>query len=457
MAPQSQQLFHNSERQHGQRGRRCLLITFVHANDFVCYDRLFVAHWIAWFETFGPTNEDPLTAPMPRYASHQSLAVQVASGRQFSVDVLARSLVPTQYRDTCQASQQFVAVNASVVEPCLAIGVRTGRSVDGLRLTDQARKEWAVLTADETAMETLRASAIIEADIDVDGDIAPPVLLGQNEAPITSRIYCSPVSSRASLVSELVSWIHSDPFQPHYRLRPYGRMVTGWPDRLRSYFWPVPTRGYTETAAQTSSFAERAALLAAAILEARDWIEAENAAAIQLADDIFTWGGVTQSMVTAEKVRAVFENAIAGAIVHARAPMNSGWTKLAAFASAHLEADCRAQVIWDSRVSTSVIERLDALLSGAGFAEPGALFPEIGLIPGRGGFRAERQDALRLHWPNRYRSWSTQLAASSLIGEIREVLNGHPDRFGQMPASVGDDASAWTVRGVEMVLFMDGY
>lgn len=90
----------------------------------------------------------------------------MAAGRQFSVDVLARSLVPTQYRNVCQASQQFVAANAGALGPCSATSTRTGRRVDGLRFADHLRNEWATLTADEMEMETLRAAAFIEADID---------------------------------------------------------------------------------------------------------------------------------------------------------------------------------------------------------------------------------------------------------------------------------------------------
>ena len=50
--------------------------------------------------------------------------------------------------------------------------------------------------------------------------------------------------------------------------------------------------------------------------------------------------------------------------------MNSGWTKVAAFASAHLESvpGRHPQVIFDSRVATAILSRLDSLLAKAGFS-----------------------------------------------------------------------------------------
>ncbi|MBU6408707.1 MAG: hypothetical protein KGS44_16535, partial [Alphaproteobacteria bacterium] len=367
------------------------LVIFPHANNFDCSDQRFIAHWIVWFEHFALTEADPLTDAMPRYPGQQSLAAQLAAGRRFSVDVLARCLAPPQYRNTLQASQEFVQVNASIVEPFAVTSTHTGRNVQGLRLTDYAREIWKALSQDQREAEILLASATIEADLDVDGDSAPTVLLSHSQPLIPTSIVQSASSDRASLVFELVGRIHEDPFQPHYRLRPHGEAVTGWPNRLRSYFWPRPTQSYSVAASQTFSFAERAAKLVEAVQAKVEWSESHNAAAVQLAEDIFTWGGVRQSTVTAQRVRAVFENANAGEIVHPGAPMNSGWTKVAAFASAHLEAFGKAQVIWDSRVSTSLIARLDALLVVAGVTEPSALFPEIGLVRGRGSFRGQRQ------------------------------------------------------------------
>src|SRR5690606_4968796 len=45
---------------------------------------------------------------------------------------------------------------------------------------------------------------------------------------------------RAAVVRHLVDEIHQDPFQPQFRREPYGERVTGWPARLRTYFWPHP-------------------------------------------------------------------------------------------------------------------------------------------------------------------------------------------------------------------------
>ena len=65
-----------------------------------------------------------------------------------------------------------------------------------------------------------------------------------------------------------------------------------------------------------------------------------------------------------------------------------------------------------------------------------------------------------LTWPNGYRSWRAQLAASALVAEVRDILNANSKEYGEMPQldpRASEIGGPWTVRGVEMVLFMDGY
>lgn len=135
--------------------------------------------------------------------------------------------------------------------------------------------------------------------------------------------------------------------------------------------------------------------------------------------------------------------------------MNSGWTKVAAFATAHLEGldGGTPQVIWDSRVATSVIGRLDRILAADTQEDPRAIFPDIGTVPGQGGTRPRE---FAMVWPVGYRRWATQISGSALVREIRDVLNERDNLYPHMPLSDGS-TGRWTTRGVEMVLFMDGY
>jgi hypothetical protein len=151
-------------------------------------------------------------------------------------------------------------------------------------------------------------------------------------------------------------------------------------------------------------------------------------------------------------VESVFRKALG--LPHSKQPpMNSGWTKVAALATAFLEGHpSRApDVIWDSRVSTLLVTRMEALLLEPGIRDPSYLFPHIGTVAGRGGTRPRKTQLGRAH---AYMSWPSQFAGSCLVREIRDVLKG--ESYPAMPAPNGG-TKPWTMRGVESVLFMDGY
>ncbi|MEX2535044.1 MAG: hypothetical protein WD273_05530 [Trueperaceae bacterium] len=152
------------------------------------------------------------------------------------------------------------------------------------------------------------------------------------------------------------------------------------------------------------------------------WSDREWCEALELAEKILRWGRVPQRNYDACTVEAVFQCALTGNLLD-DARMNSGWTKVAAFATAHREDDNELypHTIWDSRVSTSVVSRLDDLLAADGVDDPRELFPGVGIVPGRGG-RRERLE-LELRWPNVYRRWSGHFAGSALVKELRDLLN----------------------------------
>jgi hypothetical protein len=189
----------------------------------------------------------------------------------------------------------------------------------------------------------------------------------------------------------------------------------------------------------------------AQVLVGRGWTVAEQRQAVQLARDVFRWGGVPQDpdTVTPSTVQAVYEAALRDDAA-ARANMNSGWTKVAAFATAHLEESQsgRPQAIWDSRVATAIVSRLERVVPAhVGIAD---VFPGVGTVPGRGGTRP--RDLAR-NWPSGYGTWRGQVAGSLVVREIRDILN---EEDYSLPQFEGGPVR-WTTRDVEMVLFMDGY
>ena len=264
--------------------------------------------------------------------------------------------------------------------------------------------------------------------------------------------------NRSSLLKALVEDIHKSPFQSQYRKKPVNSApITGWDDRLNAYFWPNPSVNYATTYSQLQGMLTSAKKLARELQANQGWNDIEQTEAVQLANEIFIWGGVPQrpSTVTAKNIQAIFIDAL-NENADSTALMNSGWTKVAAFATAHLEdMELRnPQVIWDSRVAASIISRLDRIIGETVNGQPKSIFPNIGTIPGRGGSRPRKYN---LSWPNGYQRWTTQIRGSELVREMREILNDPKNEYPPMPLPTDNFRGAWTTRGVEMVLFMDGY
>lgn len=270
---------------------------------------------------------------------------------------------------------------------------------------------------------------------------------------------------RRELVGALVRSIHQEPFQPRYRTRAVGPAVVGWPDRLRSYFWPMPEVDSAITGRLIEPWFYLAGVLSTRLVEEGAWTADERADATALAWGMLAWGGTTrQGDFGRPVVEAVFRRAL-GLSGADDAPMNSGWSKVAALATGYLEGrpERAPHVIWDSRVSASIVFRLDAWMVNEGGpapsdANPKKVFPRIGIVPGRGGSRtaggSREPSRLRLDWAYAYGRWSSQDAGSELVRELRDELNG--GNYPPMPTPDGRSVP-WTIRGVESVLFMDGY
>jgi hypothetical protein len=341
------------------------------------------------------------------------------------------------------------------------------RKVDCVQLTEKCKEYLQSITnSEQTNNAQTRAQALLYSDIEqIDKNskstilgltpIEPPPSLHAN-APTVCPIAQNANSNRASLLRALVEDIQKSPFQSQYRRQVVNSSpIIGWDHRLNAYFWPNPSVNYATTYSQLQNMLTTAKKLAGELQANQRWNDREQTDAIQLANDIFAWGGVPQrpDTVTAENVQAVFVDAFNGK-ADSTALMNSGWTKVAAFATAHLEdISGKPQVIWDSRVAASIISRLDRLIGETG-NQPISIFPNIGTIPGRGGSRPRKHN---LVWPNGYQKWTTQISGSKLVREMRDILNDPENKYPKMPLPTDNSCGAWTTRGVEMVLFMDGY
>ncbi|SDF62816.1 hypothetical protein SAMN05428966_11842 [Massilia sp. PDC64] len=411
----------------------------------------------------------PLHGPMPRRSANAALSAYLNSAawpditreqaeRACGFDIILR--LASGQIDTSHATGAFFtrADNGKWFRPIDMPSTTRNELIRGVELTPEAIAIWDGASEDERLQALGEARRLLESDLESQG--IPVQLLPHDAAPAVAPAVAPSVPApatpsaqgRTGYLEALVRDIHAQPFQRVYRKRPFDAPVQGWDKRLRAYFWPAPAQGYRETAAGIRDIEQTARALAEALAEHGTWDADEQQRAVELAHAIFTWGGVPQDpkTVTASTVEAVVRAALADD-AEARAHMNSGWTKVAAFVTGHLDGlgTGRPQAIWDSRVATSIVARLDGLLPAG--MDPATLFPGVGTVPGRGGTRPR---ALSRRWPSGYKTWAGQVAGSQVVREIRDILNngGYPN----MPLPDGG-TGPWTTRGVEMVLFMDGY
>lgn len=189
-----------------------------------------------------------------------------------------------------------------------------------------------------------------------------------------------------ALARALVEWIARDPFRAVSKKRNFaGGVVKGWPERLREYAWQ--NRDYAETERHLKPLLAEAENLAVGLEDAGEWAPEEAERAVRTAANIFEWGGGRpRTGPSPGDVRNVFLNALRGRVLE-KAPMSSSWSKVAAFATAHLEGDedRHPQAIWDSRVSTAVVSRFDQMLATVGATKIPSELQPIAVMSSRPG------------------------------------------------------------------------
>jgi hypothetical protein len=423
---------------------------FPHANNSELEDRKFIALWAVWFDGedsrggYTPKEKVPMLAQAVGY---QKL---VDGGRGHGIDALCRLAVAPQYRNTMHATNKFVDENLHLLERSSScINHSTRRNVKSVKLTPHGMILLDEVLEDETLMAD--AERIVEADTEIvtaEGEVSQLTnqLIAQLAPISTSSKPRFPFSDLEDIVKALVDDIESAPFQATYRKKLIGEIVSGWSSRLAIYFWPNPKVDYSATTERMAGLMADARAIADAQFP---WDESAKKDSLVFAEKVFQWGGVPQRNLTSEQIEKVARAALLEE--NDNALMNSGWTKIAAFLTAHLESENQSQAIWDSRVSYSLVRRLDCLLFSAQNQKIPSFLKFIGKVPGRGGTRWAAR--LNFDWPNGYGRWDAHRAASLLVRKIRDELNV---RNIQAPMPSGG-VMPWSVRTVEMVLFMDGY
>ena len=113
---------------------------FPHPDDCEIKDRDFVIQWANWFKGPGSTGKRHADEAVPRLAQAASLETLLEGGRGHGLDALCRSLVPPRYRNTMQATNQFMKANDHILEATRCVNPTSGITVEGATLTDEGRR-----------------------------------------------------------------------------------------------------------------------------------------------------------------------------------------------------------------------------------------------------------------------------------------------------------------------------
>jgi hypothetical protein len=196
-----------------------------------------------------------------------------------------------------------------------------------------------------------------------------------------------------------------------------------------------------------------------------------HATRCEIAKDILKWGGVTRGNIVKvpHVIDKVIDSAKAGTPSEG-APMNSGWTKIAAVYSLVI-SNAPTQIIWDSRVSLSICTRLGCAAKNLGLS-PTELLKEfrgsLGWVPGRGGTRPSLMDVAKMWFPNRYAKWDAHFEGGSIVEDMTQILNANLITYGKPCEALSQQEHAqleklgidppdyWNPWLVACVLFMDG-
>jgi len=282
-------------------------------------------------------------------------------------------------------------------------------------------------------------------------------IISGNESNICS------IDEMKQIASRIVSLISTRPFKYEPKKRPVFESVTGWGERFLGYRWRDKNLAFywslIEDLENTLSMA------CDDLIEQGDWTIDQEREVIQKVRELFEWGGVLRGKghnpPDPKAIRAVMLTA-ASYSNDFKAPHDSAWTKLAALSTVRnsVKKQNPPHVIYDSRVSVSLLESIDFVTDGhaeLSSARRSLMRAGLGYVRGRGGFRHDRTQKLhKKGWLHAYgkRKWESQFIASRLVNYIVNELQNN-EVYGLMPAPTR--AKDWTTRGVEMVLFMDGY
>lgn len=270
------------------------------------------------------------------------------------------------------------------------------------------------------------------------------------------------------LILDIVNQIQTDCWRQFFRKRPTGIIAKGWAKRLHHYTWSTKSAPDFFNHLVWLDQITKEASVGETLINATQ----RHSARCKIAKDILVWGGVTRGNIA--KVPHVIDEVIDA--VHTGtpskdAPMNSGWTKIAAVYSLVMP-NAPQQIIWDSRVSLSICKRLGIAAQSLGLstAELQKTFGcRLGWVAGRGGNRPKLQVYAQKWFPSRYGKWEAHFEGGAVVAEMAKILNANMSTYGTPCDALTNHEHShlkklgieppqkWTPWLVACVLFMDGY
>jgi len=226
----------------------------------------------------------------------------------------------------------------------------------------------------------------------------------------------------------------------------------GWKNRLKFYAWTSGGKELAPNWGETNSLIKNFSKELRPLIER---IESDEPVSAESLKDIYEkikeWGNPRGAERSGAQVLAALKKVVSHANGGAAPPVDSTLTKVYAMAWPDEYA------IYDTRVAASIVTIAEDLYRRTrlkGFCER---FPALGHMDTASisgtrprGRRLEKnspEDLVFGGWPNAYKKWPAQLDANRLCLGIQKVLNKR--RIG--------GRTAWSLREVEAVLFMEGY
>jgi hypothetical protein len=109
---------------------------FRNANYQEMSDDEFLRHWIQWFAGPNSRGRLPADGAVPRLNRRDGFDRLEEVGCGHGLDAFCRTIVREQYKNTMQATDQFVSDNNKIIIAQRTINPLNDRPVNGVRLTE---------------------------------------------------------------------------------------------------------------------------------------------------------------------------------------------------------------------------------------------------------------------------------------------------------------------------------